>query len=56
MVAMAPNVTVMIGETIGARLIGRTGSLINLAKQAASTIQILGKINFTTYTFNIMLQ
>lgn len=43
MLAMAPNLTVLVGETIGARLIAHSGSLINLAKHPASTIQILGK-------------
>lgn len=42
MMAMAPNLTVLVGELVGARLISHTGSLINLAKQPASTIQILG--------------
>ncbi|KAK7076221.1 Nucleolar protein 58, partial [Halocaridina rubra] len=40
--AIAPNLTIMVGELIGARLIGHAGSLINLAKHPASTIQILG--------------
>lgn len=43
MLAMAPNLTVLVGETIGARLIAHTGSLVNLAKQPASTLQILGE-------------
>lgn len=43
MLAMAPNLTVLVGETIGARLIAHSGSLVNLAKQPASTVQILGK-------------
>lgn len=43
MLAMAPNLTVLVGETIGARLIAHSGSLVNLAKHPASTIQILGK-------------
>jgi len=42
MMAMAPNLTVLVGELVGARLISHSGSLINLAKQPASTIQILG--------------
>ncbi|CAE7915190.1 NOP5-2 [Symbiodinium sp. KB8] len=32
----------MVGELVGARLIAHAGSLLNLAKQPASTIQILG--------------
>ena len=31
-----------MGELVGARLIAHAGSLINLAKQPASTVQILG--------------
>ncbi|KAI4574810.1 hypothetical protein MJT46_004089 [Ovis ammon polii x Ovis aries] len=42
MMAIAPNVTVMVGELVGARLIAHAGSLLNLAKHAASTVQILG--------------
>lgn len=42
MMAMAPNLTVLIGEHIGARLIAHAGSLMNLAKQPASTMQIFG--------------
>ncbi|XP_045611045.2 nucleolar protein 58 [Procambarus clarkii] len=42
MVAIAPNVTILVGELVGARLIAHAGSLINLAKHPASTIQILG--------------
>lgn len=39
---VAPNLSTLIGETIGARLISRAGSLTNLAKYPASTLQILG--------------
>ena len=42
MAAIAPNLTLMVGELVGARLIAHSGSLINLAKHPASTIQILG--------------
>jgi nucleolar protein 58 len=42
MAAMAPNLTVMVGELVGARLIAHAGSLVNLSKCPASTIQILG--------------
>lgn len=70
MLAMAPNLTVLVGELVGARLIAHagqwdwircqvlaraavvrmltlfcslpSGSLINLAKHPASTVQILG--------------
>merc|ERR1711916_271265 len=40
--AIAPNLTALVGELVGARLIAHTGSLINLSKQPASTVQILG--------------
>ncbi len=42
MAAIAPNLTVMVGELVGARLISHAGSLMNLAKHPASTVQILG--------------
>mmetsp|Transcript_12509 Transcript_12509/g.20811 ORF Transcript_12509/g.20811 Transcript_12509/m.20811 type:complete len:512 (-) Transcript_12509:80-1615(-) len=42
MTAIAPNLTIMVGELVGARLISHAGSLMNLAKQPASTVQILG--------------
>lgn len=50
MVAIAPNLTTLVGELVGARLIAHAGSLINLAKQPASTVQILGaeKVDFNT--------
>ena len=40
--AVAPNLSALIGEIVGARLISHSGSLVNLAKCPASTIQILG--------------
>jgi len=39
---VAPNLASLIGEVIGARLISHAGSLTNLAKYPASTVQILG--------------
>merc|ERR1712073_214312 len=42
MIAIAPNLTAVVGELIGARLISHAGSLLNLAKHPASTVQILG--------------
>lgn len=42
MAAIAPNLTVLVGELVAAKLIAHSGSLMNLAKQPASTIQILG--------------
>eukprot|EP00657_Telonema_sp_P-1_P001162 TRINITY_DN1257_c0_g1_i1.p1 TRINITY_DN1257_c0_g1~~TRINITY_DN1257_c0_g1_i1.p1 ORF type:complete len:218 (-),score=117.20 TRINITY_DN1257_c0_g1_i1:335-988(-) len=42
MMIVAPNLTTLIGQQIGAKLISKAGSLTNLAKSPASTIQILG--------------
>ncbi|KAJ6237506.1 nucleolar protein [Anaeramoeba flamelloides] len=42
MTAIAPNLTSLVGEIVGAKLIAKAGSLISLAKHPASTIQILG--------------
>jgi len=42
MAAIAPNLTYMVGELVGARLISQAGSLMNLAKHPSSTVQILG--------------
>merc|ERR1719272_429465 len=42
MAAIAPNLTVLVGELVGARLISHAGSLMNLAKHPSSTVQILG--------------
>ena len=42
MAAIAPNLTALVGDLVGARLIAHAGSLMSLAKQPASTIQILG--------------
>merc|ERR1712001_749387 len=42
MEAVAPNLAVLIGDTVGARLTSHAGSLTNLAKYPASTVQILG--------------
>jgi nucleolar protein 58 len=42
MQAIAPNLTVLVGELVGARLIAHAGSLLNLSKHPASTVQILG--------------
>lgn len=42
MAAIAPNLTVLVGELVGARLISHAGSLLSLAKYPASTVQILG--------------
>jgi nucleolar protein 58 len=42
MKAIAPNLTALVGDLVGARLIAHAGSLTNLSKSPASTIQILG--------------
>lgn len=42
MAAIAPNLTALVGDLVGARLIAHAGSLMNLSKSPASTIQILG--------------
>ncbi|GMH10462.1 hypothetical protein Nepgr_012303 [Nepenthes gracilis] len=42
MQTIAPNLTALVGELVGARLIAHGGSLLNLAKQPGSTVQILG--------------
>ncbi|EYC30075.1 hypothetical protein Y032_0005g2434 [Ancylostoma ceylanicum] len=42
MTALAPNLTCLLGELVGARLISHAGSLVSLAKAPASTVQILG--------------
>lgn len=42
MKAIAPNMTELIGHLVGARLISHAGSIMDLAKKPASTIQILG--------------
>lgn len=39
---VAPNLAALIGEMVGARLIAHAGSLTNLSKYPASTVQILG--------------
>ena len=42
MQAVAPNLSTLIGDNVAAKLISQAGSLVNLAKYPASTIQILG--------------
>lgn len=42
MECVAPNLQSLIGDQVGARLISHAGSLTNLAKYPASTVQILG--------------
>ncbi|CAK9294567.1 unnamed protein product [Gordionus sp. m RMFG-2023] len=40
--AIAPNLSILVGELVASRLIAHAGSLMNLAKCPASTVQILG--------------
>lgn len=42
MSVVAPNLSALIGDMVAARLISKAGSLTNLAKAPASTVQILG--------------
>lgn len=42
MTTIAPNLTAIVGDNVGAKLISQAGSLTNLAKCPASTLQILG--------------
>merc|ERR1712038_214836 len=42
MQVVAPNLSTLIGDQVGARLISHAGSLTSLAKYPASTVQILG--------------
>jgi len=39
---VAPNLATLLGDSVAARLISHAGSLTNLAKAPASTVQILG--------------
>jgi len=39
---VSPNLTGLLGETVGAKLVNASGSLSSLAKLPASTIQIMG--------------
>ena len=39
---VAPNLAALVGDIVGARLISQAGSLTNLSKYPASTLQILG--------------
>ncbi|SBS82706.1 nucleolar protein 5, putative [Plasmodium ovale] len=40
--SIAPNLTYLVGDLIGAKLIAKAGSLMSLAKHPSSTLQILG--------------
>lgn len=46
---VAPNLAALIGDTVGARLISKAGSLTSLAKCPASTVQILGAEKVRVY-------
>ena len=55
MTSVAPNLSALLGEQVGARLISHAGSLTKLAKCPASTIQILGAekalFRYAAFTF-----
>jgi nucleolar protein 56 len=42
MIAIAPNISGILGTSVGARILARAGSLKKLASMPASTIQVLG--------------
>jgi len=42
MQTIAPNISVILGSAVGARILGRAGSLKKMASMPASTIQVLG--------------
>lgn len=42
MMTVAPNLTTILGEAVGAKLLTHAGGLSNLAKLPSSTVQILG--------------
>lgn len=42
MMTVAPNLTTILGESVGAKLLTHAGGLSNLAKLPSSTVQILG--------------
>ena len=42
MTLIAPNLSAILGSAVGARLLGRAGSLKKMASMPASTIQVLG--------------
>lgn len=48
---VAPNLAALIGDTVGARLISKAGSLTSLAKCPASTVQILGAEKVRSHVF-----
>lgn len=39
---LAPNLVVLVGETVAAKLIAKAGSLLSLSKLPSSTLQIMG--------------
>jgi nucleolar protein 56 len=40
--AVAPNISAILGTAVGARILGRAGSLTKLASMPASTVQVIG--------------
>jgi U4/U6 small nuclear ribonucleoprotein PRP31 len=41
---VAPNLTVLVGPTVAAKLMGSVGGLVNLSKLPSTTIQVLGNV------------
>ena len=39
---VAPNLTTVLGESVGAKMLTHSGGLSNLAKMPSSPLQILG--------------
>jgi nucleolar protein 56 len=39
---VAPNLSAILGPAVGARILGRAGSLVKLASMPASTVQVIG--------------
>ena len=42
MTLVAPNISAILGTAVGARILGRAGSLTRLASMPASTVQVIG--------------
>jgi nucleolar protein 56 len=42
MAIVAPNISAILGPAVGARILGRAGSLTRLASMPASTVQVIG--------------
>ena len=55
---MALKITILVGKLVGGRLTSHAGSLINLAKHPASTVQVLGaeEASFRVLKLRLALQ